>query len=351
MEDLRCEEEFREASLSPVGQNVGYSTEMVCRAYKDPVILEDNRVFENMLDIEEFYMAASNYFQNTQSEIKPHMRKVVTDWMLEVCQDRNCHADVFLMSCNMMDRFLSQLSIKKGQFQLVAAATIFIASKLVDPCPVSSMDLIYYTDNTYDITEILEMELLILSKLKWDLSAVTPYDFLEHLLRLLTEGGAILESDVLRRKTENVIMLCATEFRFSMYPPSMLSSAAIAAAAQVLLEQSDHQYDIEELIARLQILTRVENECLHDCIQQIENTFQAAAENIEKMQMSPNKSPTKSTPSQSKVINNNQSKVMSNNQINNQNNSSSESSQQQDTSHPQSHTPTEVFDVSDRYVA
>merc|ERR1719319_313441 len=155
MENLRCEEEFREASLSPLRQNIGYNPEMVCRAYKDPVILEDNRVFENMLDIEEAYMAASNYFQNTQSEIKPHMRKIVTDWMLEVCQDRNCHADVFLTSCNMMDRFLSQLCIKKSQFQLVAASTIFIASKLVDPCPVSSLDLIKYTDNTYDITEIL----------------------------------------------------------------------------------------------------------------------------------------------------------------------------------------------------
>jgi len=345
MENLRCEEEFREASLSPLRQNIGYNPEMVCRAYKDPVILEDNRVFENMLDIEEAYMAASNYFQNTQSEIKPHMRKIVTDWMLEVCQDQNCHADVFLTSCNMMDRFLSQLCIKKSQFQLVAASTIFIASKLVDPCPVSSLDLIKYTDNTYDITEILEMELLILSKLKWDLSAVTPYDFLEHLLRLLTEGGAILESDLLRRHTENFIILCATEFRFSMYPPSMLSSAAIAAAAQGLLERSEYhgQYDIQDLVGRLQILTRVENECLHDCIQQIENTFQAAAENINnQMQISPVKTPSKSTPSQSVVINNNQ--------INNQNNTSLDT-QQPETSHPKSHTPTEVFDVSERYVA
>lgn len=343
MEDLRCEEEFREASLSPLGQNIGYNPEMVCRAYKDPVILEDNRVFENMLDIEECYMAATNYFQNTQSEIKPHMRKIVTDWMLEVCQDQNCHADVFLTSCNMMDRFLSQLCIKKSQFQLVAASTIFIASKLVDPCPVSSVDLIKYTDNTYDITEILEMELLILSKLKWDLSAVTPYDFLEHLLRLLREGGDILESDLLRRHTENFIILCATEFRFSMYPPSMLSSAAIAAAAQGLLERSDHHYDIQELVGRLQILTRVENECLQDCIQQIENTFQAAAENINnQMQISPAKTPSKSTPSQSVVINNNQ--------INNQNNASLDT-QQPETSHPKSHTPTEVFDVSERYVA
>ena len=41
-------------------------------------------MFQNMLDIEEFYIAATNYFATTQSEIKPHMRKIVTDWMLEV---------------------------------------------------------------------------------------------------------------------------------------------------------------------------------------------------------------------------------------------------------------------------
>ena len=32
-------------------------------AYQDPVLLQDSRVFRNMLDIEEFYLAASNYFQ------------------------------------------------------------------------------------------------------------------------------------------------------------------------------------------------------------------------------------------------------------------------------------------------
>ena len=61
------------------------------------------------------------------------------------------------------------------------------------------------------------MELLILSKLKWDLSAVTPYDFLEHLLKLLIEDGAILQSDLLQsellKNTGEVISLCATEFR------------------------------------------------------------------------------------------------------------------------------------------
>ena len=93
MEELRCEEIFRELSPEPGHRNhnqqqhleqVSYNQPLVCRAYKDPVILEDNRVFQNMLDIEEFYIAATNYFATTQSEIKPHMRKIVTDWMLEV---------------------------------------------------------------------------------------------------------------------------------------------------------------------------------------------------------------------------------------------------------------------------
>ena len=56
-----------------------------------------------------------------------------------------------------------------------------------------------------------------MSKLKWDLSAVTPYDFLEYLVRLLCMDGDILRSDLARndllKHTKNLIILCATEFR------------------------------------------------------------------------------------------------------------------------------------------
>merc|ERR1739844_324315 len=37
-------------------------------AYQDPVLIQDSRVFRNMLEIEEFYLAASNYFQMGQQE-------------------------------------------------------------------------------------------------------------------------------------------------------------------------------------------------------------------------------------------------------------------------------------------
>ena len=67
-----------------------------------------------------------------------------------------------------------------------------------------------------------EMELLILSKLKWDLSAVTPYDFLEHLLRQLQEdemqeqstSNRLLQEDQFKKNTERIILNCAQEFRY-----------------------------------------------------------------------------------------------------------------------------------------
>ena len=56
-----------------------------------------------------------------------------------------------------------------------------------------------------------------------------------------------------------IIILVCLCCRFSMYPPSMLSSAALAHAAQDLNKSSGLQFNVNELINRLQILTQVEN--------------------------------------------------------------------------------------------
>ena len=55
-----------------------------CRAYADPVLLKDNRVLNNLLSSEDRHVLSSSYFDCVQLDLKPHMRKVVTQWMLEV---------------------------------------------------------------------------------------------------------------------------------------------------------------------------------------------------------------------------------------------------------------------------
>ena len=58
-----------------------------CCAYKDRAILEDSRVLRNMLELEEFYIPSPHLYEEIQDEIRIHMRKIVTEWMLDVCLD------------------------------------------------------------------------------------------------------------------------------------------------------------------------------------------------------------------------------------------------------------------------
>lgn len=56
-----------------------------CRAYADPDLLEDGRVLHNLFGYDDLYRLHQNYFELVQDDIKPYMRKIVSDWMLEVC--------------------------------------------------------------------------------------------------------------------------------------------------------------------------------------------------------------------------------------------------------------------------
>lgn len=49
----------------------------------DPVLLR-RRVLDNLLRTEERYAVTANYFGTVQTELTPHMRRVVAEWMLEV---------------------------------------------------------------------------------------------------------------------------------------------------------------------------------------------------------------------------------------------------------------------------
>lgn len=59
--------------------------EGVIRAKRDPQLLGNPRVLQNLLSQEERYSPSVSYFQCVQKEIQPYMRKMLAFWMLEVC--------------------------------------------------------------------------------------------------------------------------------------------------------------------------------------------------------------------------------------------------------------------------
>uniref|UniRef100_A0A3P8V9R8 Cyclin D2, b n=1 Tax=Cynoglossus semilaevis TaxID=244447 RepID=A0A3P8V9R8_CYNSE len=247
-------------------------SDITVKALPDPHILHDDRVLQSLLTIEDRFLPQCSYFQRVQKDIQPYMRRIVAGWMHEVCELERCCEDVFPLSINYLDRFLAVMPTRKSFLQLLAAVCMFLASKLKDSRPLSAEKLCMYTDNSITLQDLLNWELVVLGKLKWNMASVIPNDFIEHIIRRLP-----LPKDnvvTIRKHTLTFIALCATDDRLAMNPPSMIASGSMGAAVCGLkLEQVDPSLSQEGLTDLLAKITNTEVDCLRACQEQIERVL------------------------------------------------------------------------------
>ncbi|XP_075234916.1 G1/S-specific cyclin-D2-like [Lycorma delicatula] len=200
-------------------------------AERDTVIFDDMRVLKNLLSSEIRYLPRSNYFANIQRDIKPFMRKVVTVWMLEVCDEQNCENQVFPLAVNFMDRFLCECSVLRCQLQLLSAVCLLLASK-VRQCNALTVELLcFYSDHSITPHDIKGWEMLVLSKLQWRMTAITGSEIVNHVLERMTWSRG---KQQIRRHAHTLLSLCYTELDFMLMRSSLLASASILAAANGL---------------------------------------------------------------------------------------------------------------------
>ncbi|XP_040321970.1 G1/S-specific cyclin-D1 isoform X1 [Herpailurus yagouaroundi] len=205
--------------------------ETIRRAYPDANLLND-RVLRAMLKAEETCAPSVSYFKCVQKEILPSMRKIVATWMLEVCEEQKCEEEVFPLAMNYLDRFLSLEPVKKSRLQLLGATCMFVASKMKETIPLTAEKLCIYTDNSIRPDELLQMELVLVNKLKWNLAAMTPHDFIEHFLSKMPVAEE--NKQIIRKHAQTFVALCATDVKFISNPPSMVAAGSVLAAVQGL---------------------------------------------------------------------------------------------------------------------
>ncbi|XP_072282521.1 G1/S-specific cyclin-D1-like [Pyxicephalus adspersus] len=210
-------------------------TDKELRAELDPVLLQ-SMVLEKLLTAQERYTPTPTYFQCVQREMHPYMRKMLTSWMLEVCEDLRCGEEVFPLAVNCLDRFLSLVPIEKRQLQLLGATCLLLASKLKESEGITTKSLCMYSDYSFTETEVQSMELLVLNKLKWDIVAVTPKDFLPYFMAMMRLPAEKVEQ--VKKHTETFIALCTTDCTFIALPPSLVAAASLAAAVTGLRSEN-----------------------------------------------------------------------------------------------------------------
>ncbi|KAJ4924500.1 hypothetical protein JOQ06_003456 [Pogonophryne albipinna] len=247
-------------------------SDIAVRAQPDPNILYDDRVLQSLLTIEERFLPQCTYFQRVQKDIQPYMRRMVAVWMHEVCEEEKSNEDVFPLAINYLDRFLAVTPTRKTYLQLLGAVCIFLASKLKDCRPLSAEKLCVYTEGSISPRELLDWELVVLGKLKWNMASVIPNDFIEHIVRRLPLPKEKLA--IVRKHSETFIALCATDDRLAMNPPSMIATGSMGAAVCGLqLDQSDPRLSRDNLTDLLAKITNTEVDCLRACQEQIERVL------------------------------------------------------------------------------
>ncbi len=195
---------------------------------------KDTRTLASLLKLEENYTITGSYFNAT---IKPEMRSKLATWMLEVCEEQECTDEVYATAMSIFDRLMCILhQVEVYHLQLLGSVCLFISSKLSSTHKLSACKLVDYTDNSISLEDLLEWELFVMDKLRWDVCSIVPNEFVDIFLEQLSLNA---DSSVLKRHCYAFTAMCATDFKFAQYPASMIACACIMNALEGLGSCSD----------------------------------------------------------------------------------------------------------------
>ncbi|XP_060753210.1 G1/S-specific cyclin-E2-like isoform X2 [Tachysurus vachellii] len=127
----------------------------------------------------------SNTSLERHPRLQPKMRAVLLDWLMEVCEAYLLHRQTFYLAQDFFDRFmLTQDNTEKERLQLIGITALFIASKIEEIYPPKLTELAYVTDGACLEEEILQMELIMLKALNWDLYPETVVSWMKLYIQM-----------------------------------------------------------------------------------------------------------------------------------------------------------------------
>jgi hypothetical protein len=154
------------------------------------------------------------------------MRSMCVSWMVEVAAEFELSQHSLHLSVASLDRFLSTTrAVPRSQLQLIAVACLLVAAKHEEEMHPSVADLAAMAAHSFTADDLVRMEALLLSSLKFCLAPPTSYTFLSVFKGLFTLRPEVFSL------AAYYLEISMMEYSLLNIPPSVLAAGAIVLAA------------------------------------------------------------------------------------------------------------------------
>ena len=160
-----------------------------------------------------------------QPYITSHMMNVLVDWLVKVGRVYSLKNDTLHLGIYYMKRFLSYMSIEKKRFQLLGTTCLYVASKYEEIYPPKVDEFVYINDGTCSKLDIVNMEIIVLGILGFDLSIPTCSNFLQHFVSV---SDVDVQVDFLALYLSDLSLNAMEDMH--KFKPSIVAAASLALA-------------------------------------------------------------------------------------------------------------------------
>jgi hypothetical protein len=179
--------------------------------------------------------ASATYLRNQPDDITTQLRENLVDWMYEIQPKFRLSDAAVCLAISILDRFLSRRSITVSNIQLLACASLWIASKLFELFPATASDYRTVSDNVFTEVRLCQMEVLVLQVLDYQLFVSTPSNFLVLFQKTHFRELSVRSKEQATNLSDMLLLNSRQHYSLLVHSHEVLALSCVQIALEVLL--------------------------------------------------------------------------------------------------------------------